>query len=297
MAMKNKNIKSNYRIFKNNEGREFHINEEKLLQELQKHQSMREMSRKTDFTEYQVSRSSINRLINCCIGNYKEQPRLETVKKLGMALKKDEYAFLNEITFQPIENRMVYNDNQGIKGVFGLLNNLLYEIESSRFYNYKPNTEEDGLSYYDARLQEIREKIDCDFLGESSIHKRLYAIVDEEEIFIKSYSMPGVAERWAVINPRINYFDVVYDIINHDETLYMQIMLGNIKTENNVALGFNFYPSQTDIIARGEYFAKIQEEQEIRNLQYSHERLFQNELINTLRMVFKHDFPEYFAEE
>lgn len=46
MTMKNKNIKSNYRIFKDDEGREFHINEEKLLQELQKHQSMREMSRK-----------------------------------------------------------------------------------------------------------------------------------------------------------------------------------------------------------------------------------------------------------
>ena len=170
------------------------------------------------------------------------------------------------------------------------MNKIIYELESSSYYSYKPGTEEDGSKYYDERLQRIREEIDSRFWDKKDIRKKLYRIVEEEEELIKSYSVPGAPERWIKCNPKIKFFDCVFDFIEDNPELYEKIKSGKLLTEDGLIVKFNFCPTKEECIARKEYFENIEEKNKSGNLNYSIDRLYQNELANTLVNVFKNDF-------
>ena len=53
------------------------------------------------------------------------------------------------------------------------------------------------------------------------------------------------------------------------------------------------YPDDTLVEARKRYFAEAKKKIEDGNLQYSEDRVFQNELLRTLTLVFEKDFKEY----
>lgn len=112
--------------------------------------------------------------------------------------------------------------------------------------------------------------------------QKLERIINETEAFIKSYSVPGVVKRWRKINPRINYFDCVFEIIRGcgmetARQLYGEGLL-------------DYLPCDYIIKAQKVYFAQREYTNLRNNLQYSEERLFQNELLRTLAMVFDNDF-------
>ena len=56
---------------------------------------------------------------------------------------------------------------------------------------------------------------------------------------------------------------------------------------------FACYPDKELIVNRKKYFAEINQKNEESNLKYSEIRIFQNELLNTLTLVFQNDFKEY----
>lgn len=219
---------------------------------------------------------------------------IETIKVLGKALCNDEYAFLILIEPQNILQTMELLDNivgkSDLKYIYSLMNKIIYELESSSYYSYKPGTEEDGSKYYDERLQRIREEIDSRFWNKKDIRKKLYRIVEEEEELIKSYSVPGAPERWIKCNPKIKFFDCVFNFIEDNPELYEKIKSGKLLTEDGLIVKFNFCPTKEECIARKEYFENIEEKNKSGNLNYSIDRLYQNELANTLVNVFKNDF-------
>ena len=53
------------------------------------------------------------------------------------------------------------------------------------------------------------------------------------------------------------------------------------------------YPDETLIEARNRYFTAAKKKIEDGNLKYTEDRVFQNELLRTLTLVFENDFKEY----
>lgn len=177
--------------------------------------------------------------------------------------------------------------NKSVKTIFGMLHDILALYESSGCYNYIPgteNTDDDPAEYFEGLIENIRKKLTADFTGErdNMVCQKLDRIIGETEVFVKSYSVPGVVTRWQTINPKINYFDSVFDIIDEvgieeARDLFRNGMLA-------------FFPSDDFIKSRKVYFAHKEPANTKDNLQYSDDRIFQDELLRTLVMVFKNDF-------
>lgn len=133
---------------------------------------------------------------------------LSTIQLLGLAFGDgDEMAFLEEVEVETItqalmeqENR---NDNTQIKEVFKLLYEVLYEVVESCNYNFVPGEENESLdafAHYEKRVDAIRNLVNTKLLDKREVRQKLIQIIDETELFIKSYSIPGVVKRWKAIN-------------------------------------------------------------------------------------------------
>jgi hypothetical protein len=55
----------------------------------------------------------------------------------------------------------------------------------------------------------------------------------------------------------------------------------------------SLYPDEKLIAERKKYFEEIHRKNKENDLRYSQERIFLNELLNTLKLVFENDFAEY----
>ncbi|MBD5129535.1 MAG: hypothetical protein HDT43_06380 [Ruminococcaceae bacterium] len=173
-----------------------------------------------------------------------------------------------------------------VKTIFGMLNDILELYEASDCFNRIPGTDdgEDAWEYFEKRVGDVRKKLAADCRGKSldEEYRKLERIIGETEDFIQSHSVPGVAERWKDINPRINYFDCVFEIIEKQGMEEAQLL-------NSMGM-LAFLPSDDDIKARNDYFEQIKTANDRDDLQYSEERVFQDELLRTLAMVFENDF-------
>lgn len=93
--------------------------------------------------------------------------------------------------------------------------------------------------------------------------------------------------RWKLLNPRLTYFDCAFSLMDKDPELFKQISRG--QTEFSLSC----YPDPELIRAREKYFRNIREKSSRHNLQYSEDRIFQDELLSTLRLLFEDSFQEY----
>ena len=208
------------------------------------------------------------------------------VKNYGLVLDGDAYAFL-----APLEGDLPPEPagEEPVQVIFGMLYDLLSLYASSGGFNRIPGTENrnGAWNHFEERIDRIRKQLVPLFWGrrESETFQKLEQIVKETEILLKSFSIPGVVPRWRAINPAINYYDCVYDLIDElgREAAQQFHRSGNIS--------FAFFPDETEVDERNRYFRKKQRENAEGNLQYTKERIFQMELLETLTKVFEHDFP------
>lgn len=185
-----------------------------------------------------------------------------------------------------------------LRKIYGLLNRIVWQLEESEHYNYIPGTKEDGWDFFEMELSAVERAAQREFLGEPSILKRLEQIIQEVRLFVKSYSVPGVAERWRGINPKLNYFDAVYDFIKEDPELYLSIERGEVRAREELGgmlIHFSCCPTAKDLLEQKKYFETIEKENQEQNNRFSESRVFQNEVARTLEMVMQHDFPELCA--
>ena len=89
---------------------------------------------------------------------------------------------------------------------------------------------------------------------------------------------------------------VVYDICAENYKLYEAVCNREIGIENEILFLFDFLPTEKDFEERTECFSQITKKVDDGNLQYSYEKIFRNELLQTLEKVFEHDFPEIKTE-
>lgn len=244
---------------------------ELIIEDEQKLKSSRTIARVREFSE----------------GSY-HSVNIETIKLVGVALAGDEYAFLEEVNLTYLAKVMEEaetKETDELKVIYRMMQKIILEYEISCAYNYRPGTQmEDGFEYYDLELENIRSEIYVRFMSNEDYRNRLCKILGELEEFVKSYSIPGTNSRWLEISPELKYFDCVYQFIEETPDIFDKI-------ENSV-IHFSFIPTQKEIKERNEYFAKIIKESYQKNLKYSEERIFQNQLVESLEQIFIHDFPE-----
>lgn len=229
---------------------------------------------------------------------------INTIQLLGLAFGGgDEMAFLEEVDIETITQALMDRENgvnvSRIKEVYRMLYDVLNEIDESCNFNFVPGMEKnsaDAFSYYEKRIDAIRCVVNTRFLDKREVREKLIRIVDETECFIKSFSIPGVVRRWKEINRKITYFDVVYDICAENYKLYESVCNRKIGIEDGMLFLFDFLPTEKDFEERNKYFFQIIKKVDDGNLQYSYEKIFRNELLQTLEKVFEHDFPEIKTE-
>jgi len=220
---------------------------------------------------------------------------IDTVKALGKALcDGDEYGLL--IKIEPSNVLMIIKQAEELWGtsdlnhIYSLLSSLIYELEASSYYSFKPGTLEDGFEYYDMRLQSIRHEIDSRFWNKKDIRNKLYRLVEETEELIKRCSRPGTPERWLKANYKLRYYDCVFDFIEACPELYKSIKNGDMGMCQGQIISFSFYPTEQECIDRKCYFAELITKNVKQNSKYSEERFYQNELVDAFRLVFESDF-------
>lgn len=116
------------------------------------------------------------------------------IQHLGLALTGDEMAFLIPVTlesFSQIVNSIKNQANIGeVNGIYAQLNQVLYLLEVSCFFNYIPDTKEEGEAYFNKLMIEIREDVDRLFGDKPILRKRLYDLIDEVDIIVNSCEIP-----------------------------------------------------------------------------------------------------------
>lgn len=176
-----------------------------------------------------------------------------------------------------------------IKTVYGKLWDVLALYESTECYNVVPegSAEKDIWDYMGTMLLDIRKEISTLFLGNDKLEGQLIRIVDETEYFVRSYERPGVVKRWKKLNPRLLYFDCSFDVMEEMPEVYREISRGFHD------LKLSCYPDEELTKERNLYVKNTKEKIRTHNLRYSPERVFQDELLRTLTLVFEHDLGEY----
>jgi hypothetical protein len=181
--------------------------------------------------------------------------------------------------------------NLTIKSVFYELYKIISLYEETECYNVVPGKKSaDIWKVLEKKLIATHGLVESLLLGEKEVSAKLHAIIDETEYFVKRYEVPGTVTRWKRINPKLLYFDAAFDLMDElDEETYLEMQRGL------AGVKLSLYPDEKLIAERKKYFEEIHRKNEENNLRYSQERIFQNEMINTLKLVFENDFAEYLA--
>ena len=109
---------------------------------------------------------------------------------------------------------------------------------------------------------------------------------------------------WGAVNPHLTYFDRIFDLMEKYPETYMNMKVqgGQFVYLDEETLYLRDichlritpeYPGPELVAERNAYFEKIQERNERENLNWSKERFFQEELLNTLKLLFEREFKEY----
>lgn len=183
----------------------------------------------------------------------------------------------------------IYEDDalRIILEVFSALWDILSLYEISDGYNYRPDTGslEGAEEYFETLLEDLRERWGIGRWGSISellrssigfyIADKLGYIIYETEVFVKSYSVPGVSRRWREINPHLNYYDPVFDLLEELPPKEFEVFRDL----------YSYHPTQRDIQLRRLYFSTLEGREDGADMAY-----FQEELLDTLVRVFKKDF-------
>lgn len=214
-------------------------------------------------------------------GPIKDETVLSLVRGIGSFFG-DEEAFLQAVDVVDEEGQKKETKKEKIREIVAMIDGVLRQLDKSTQYNYLPDgSGKDGWKYYDDSLEGIEHKLVALLFGEEVVESRLKNLIEETRIFVRSFSRPGVVQRWSELSPEITYFDCVYDFLEEDYDTY----------ESAKEL-FAFQPTEAQVKARRKYFYDMYEKNMKNNTQYSEDRLFQEEVLRTFGKVVRHDFPE-----
>jgi hypothetical protein len=115
--------------------------------------------------------------------------------------------------------------------------------------------------------------------------EKLHRIVSEVQYFVSRYERPGAVLRWKQLNPNLFFYDSAFQFkeeISHEAYLKCQRGLTGYR--------LSLYPDDELIEQRRMYFEHAKNSALMTNTTFSEDKLFEEELLKTLDMVFEHDF-------
>ena len=304
LSREDKIIKQLCKTFK--EGTDFYwLNTQKYIEEAAKYNfAAKKMQIRIEMLdrgekEKIPSRKTIGRVMDCCRGlvrdGYKDPSiTLETIKILGEALCGDAYAFLIKIERENllkmgIEVQNIYG-TRDLNRIYAMMNEFVYWIAESQYYNYKPGTEEDGEEFFERKIWELRKEIDNCFWNNKEYCEKLHQLADEVEYLVCACEIPGVAERWYQVNPKLRYFDCVFQFVEEKSELYLKIQQGKLRDQNGFQIGFRFEPDAAEITQQKQYFKEKKEKARKNHVKFSETRLYQMEVASVFREIFRREF-------
>lgn len=176
------------------------------------------------------------------------------------------------------------NPQDFVKGKMGEIK----KIEDS-FYLYMDEQEIAEVKRLKPRLMAIDPEYTC-IAADPEVEEtfdKLYKIYNDTAYFFNRYFdrnalSNNVVFWWGAVNPNLVYYNRVFDLMEKYPKTYMEI----------IPLGTEL-PGAEFVAERNAYFEKIKEQNERENLNWSKDRFFQEELLNTLKLLFERELKEY----
>ena len=167
--------------------------------------------------------------------------------------------------------------------VYMELRNILGMYKYTDCYNYLPD-EEDVADYLKIKLTKIHIMVNVLF-EKTEWEEKLHRIVSEVQYFVSRYERPGVVLRWKQLNPNLLFYDSAFQFkeeVSHEAYLKCQRGLTGYR--------LSLYSDDELIEQRRMYFEHAKNSALMINTTFSEDKLFEEELLKTLDMVFEHDF-------
>lgn len=209
------------------------------------------------------------------------------VKSLGIALKDNENAFIHDVDEETDEDfRVLINavmrtkeySNDIVKAVYHDVITICNRLAKSRYFHCLDDGQYADLFYVEL-IDGIRSQIGANVNSDTA--DALYRILDEMQDMVMSFDLPNVCDRWINANPKIKFYDCVFDIRREAPEQYEMI------ANSTGFVHFRFIPTAEEIRAEVKYKEEMsklrQQNGETEDEQY------QREVITAVKNIFKQD--------
>jgi hypothetical protein len=194
------------------------------------------------------------------------------------------YAFL-----KPLKANVAFGENakdmqvcdslakDGVKAIYSALINVVSEYSASDGFNIAPDGSDAQLYYYH-KIGAIEDLI-CRFAYEDAIG--MLHVTRSIKEMIRTHDFPGVPNRWYGINPNLRFYTVGFSLIVDAPDFYEKLK------NRETWMSLEYYPEESEMELCYEYFAALYKESEENNCHYNVDDFFQQELINTIKIIFE----------
>lgn len=231
---------------------------------------------------------------NAVIGetdDFKRHDAMEVfLKDLGRYLRQDENAFIHPAeqdktpVLQYAERISEYNQDP-IKSAKEEILKICGELAETGYYN-----EHDGIyrKYFEL-IDTIRAQVSTCKTNDPKRVDAINRILDETEMMVEECEIPNVCDRWLEANPRLKFYDCVFEFHRQDPELYQQIANGEVRMEifYNKPIRFRFIPTEEKFKAEEKYHAEMLARQ--KNNNETEEEQYQREVITAVEILLEQD--------
>ena len=167
-----------------------------------------------------------------------------------------------------------------VQAVYSNLIALISEYAESNCFNEAPDNA-DSILHFRRKIDKIESMI-------HQIHDNRHLVSDLLSVtraikrMICTCDFPGVPSCWYKINPNLRFYSASFKILIESPEIYEQIKNGSLP------LSLDYYPEHGEIPLYREYFSKMNKANEDSNYHYGENDFFQIELIETIKIIFRH---------
>ena len=169
---------------------------------------------------------------------------------------------------------------------YNALHRIIYMEESTRHYTCFPESDIDCKDYFQKYIDHLSVLLKE---REPSLHLIVMCLLDrilkEVNLFLNCFDTPGVCQRWLKLDPKLEYFDVAYDMFGNPEER-------PIFEKNRQR--FRVFVTEERLARRNEYLSGIKKEYEAAGKEFSMSKAYRDEVLRVLKTAFESDFAKLF---
>ena len=166
-----------------------------------------------------------------------------------------------------------------VNAVYSTLIKLLFEYSASHCFTKAPDDSE-SLLYYRGKVDKI-ESLIKQLRGHNDLKDKMLSITGAIKKMICTCNFPGVPSSWYKINPNLRFYTAGFCVMVEAPDFYKKIK--NRETWSR----FDYYTEESEIELCYEYFASLYKKNGENNYHYNMDDFFQQELINTVKIIFE----------